>query len=113
MSVPRSRLLDLMKVQCRIFSTTYNPDRLRLGNKILRQRLKGPTLAAYYPRRVATIKDLQKEFPNFAVWDDDELDRLEKVANAKRRGKGAPKKKSSAAESKKFVKKKKTQGAAA
>ena len=75
-----TRKANNCKVQCRIFSTTYNPDRLRLGNKILRQRLKGPTLAAYYPRKVATIKDLKKQFPDFEVWDDDELDRLEKVA---------------------------------
>ncbi|KAI4154611.1 MAG: hypothetical protein LQ340_001557 [Diploschistes diacapsis] len=110
MSVPRSRILDLIKTQCRIFSTTYNPERLRLGNKILRQRLKGPTLAAYYPRKVVNIKDVQRAFPECTVLDEDEMERFEKLAAIKRRGKGAPKKKSSAAawtESKKFNKKKK------
>ncbi|KAK4980794.1 hypothetical protein LTR66_003155 [Elasticomyces elasticus] len=106
MAVPRSRIVDLMKVQCRIFSTIFNPERLRMGNKILRQRLKGPALAAYYPRRVATIKDLQKLYPNYETYDEDEEDRLEHIQIQKSRGKGAPKKKKSAAESKKFGKKK-------
>ncbi|KAK4987491.1 hypothetical protein LTR66_006483 [Elasticomyces elasticus] len=106
MAVPRSRIVDLMKAQCRIFSTIFNPERLRMGNKILRQRLKGPALAAYYPRRVATIKDLQKLYPNYETYDEDEEDRLEHIQIQKSRGKGAPKKKKSAAESKKFGKKK-------
>ncbi|KAI4211926.1 MAG: hypothetical protein LQ351_005266 [Letrouitia transgressa] len=66
-----------MKVQCRIFSQTFNPERLRTGNKILRQRLKGPSVAAYYPRRVATVKDLKALYPSLETWDDDEEDRLE------------------------------------
>lgn len=88
------------KVQTRIFSHTYNPHRLRTGNSVLRQRLKGPSVAAYYPRRVATFKDLKKTFAHFdedmETWDDDEEDRLEHIAAAKSRGKGAPKKKKSA-----------------
>ena len=66
-------------MQCRIFSTTYNPERLRTGNKVLRQRLKGPSLAAYYPRRVVTLKDLQKAYPDLETWDEDEEDRLESL----------------------------------
>lgn len=68
-----------MQVQCRIFSTTFNPEGLRTGNKVLRQRLKGPALAAYYPRRVATTKDLQKAFAGLDVetWDEKEEERLE------------------------------------
>ncbi|KAI4225096.1 MAG: hypothetical protein LQ349_007119 [Xanthoria aureola] len=95
MSVARSRILDLMKVQCRIFSMTFNPERTRTGNKILRQRLKGPSVAAYYPRRVATVKDLRALYPDLDTWDEDEDDRLEHVALMKLRGKGAPKKKRS------------------
>ncbi|KAJ9642838.1 hypothetical protein H2201_005405 [Coniosporium apollinis] len=112
MSVPRSRILDLMKAQCRIFSTTFNPERLRLGNKVLRQRLRGPTLAAYYPRKVATLKDLQNLYPTFEVVNEAEEDRLNKIKVAKMRGKGAPKKKRTAAESKKFGKKRAGGGAA-
>ncbi|APA05853.1 hypothetical protein SS1G_01762 [Sclerotinia sclerotiorum 1980 UF-70] len=108
MSVAKSRLLELMKVQCRIFSTTFNPDRLRTGNKILRQRLKGPALAAYYPRKMATIKDLQKAYDEYDVetYDDDEEDRFEHITILKARGKGAPKKKRTAEDSKKFKGKK-------
>ncbi|KAK4569724.1 hypothetical protein LTR86_002692 [Recurvomyces mirabilis] len=93
MAVPRSRILDLMKVQSRIFSTIYNPTNARLGNKILRQRLNGPSLAAYYPRRVATFKDLKALYPGYEMYDAFEEDRLEHIQIAKSRGKGAPKKK--------------------
>merc|ERR1712070_614725 len=97
MSVPRQRILDLMKVQSRIFSTIFNPAAQRLGNKVLRQRLRGPSLAAYYPRRVATFKDLRALYPNHELYDEDEEDRLEHIQIAKSRGKGAPKKKKTAA----------------
>ncbi|KFX86657.1 hypothetical protein O988_08222 [Pseudogymnoascus sp. VKM F-3808] len=107
MSVARSRVVDLMKVQCKIFSTTFNPEGVRLGNKILRERLRGPALAAYYPRKVATIKDLRKAYPELETWNEKEEDRLETVAITKARGKGAPKKKRTAAESKKLKGKKK------
>ncbi|KAI9759384.1 MAG: hypothetical protein M4579_002373 [Chaenotheca gracillima] len=93
MSVPKARLLDLLKVQCRIFSTTFNPERLRMGNKVLRQRLRGPALVDYYPKRVGTYKDLTRAYPEFETWDDDEEERLEDIQVAKARGKGRPKKK--------------------
>ncbi|MCJ1279613.1 mitochondral 37S ribosomal protein S27 [Puttea exsequens] len=105
MSVPRARLLDLMKVQCRIFSQTFNPEGLRTGNRVLRQRLRGPNIAQYYPRRLATVKDLRKAFKHFPeemdTWDEEEEERLDHIALAKQRGKGAPKKKRTADESKK------------
>lgn len=66
------------QARCNVFATVYNPDGQRLGNKVLRQRLRGPALASYYPRRRVTVKDLQRGFgPNFETWDDDEQDRLE------------------------------------
>jgi len=110
MSVARSRIFELLKVQCRIFSHTYNPERLRTGNKVLRERLRGPAVAAYYPPRNPTMKDLLKLYPDMETWDEDEEDRLESIAAAKQRGKGAPKKKRTAEQSKKFAhrKKKKT-----
>ena len=87
-------------MQCRIFSQTFNPKRLRTGNRVLRQRLRGPSVAAYYPRRVATIADLKKLYRGFdeemETWDDDEEDRLEHILLVKQRGKGAPKKKRTA-----------------
>lgn len=66
-------------MQCRIFSTSYNPEGLRTGNRILRQRLKGPAVAAYYPRRVKTFKDLKNAYPDYETWDEDEEDRLENI----------------------------------
>ena len=88
---------DTDQVQCRIFSTIFNPNGERLGNKILRQRLKGPSLAAYYPRRVATFKDLKALYPGYEMYDEFEEDRLEHIQISKSRGKGAPKKKKTAA----------------
>ena len=90
--------INLLQLQCSLFSTTFNPTNARLGNKILRQRLKGPTLAAYYPRKSATVEDIQKEFAKFdlVTWNEQEEDRLEGLQIAKLRGKGAPKKKRTA-----------------
>jgi small subunit ribosomal protein S33 len=85
------------QVQCGIFSTIFNPTSERLGNKVLRQRLRGPALASYYPRRVATFKDLQRLYPAFETYNEHEEDRLEHLQIAKSRGKGAPKKKRTAA----------------
>ncbi|EXJ86863.1 hypothetical protein A1O3_03817 [Capronia epimyces CBS 606.96] len=88
----------LQQLQCSIFSTTFNPNRQRLGNKVLRQRLKGPALAAYYPRRSATVEDVLAEFKKFDLdgFNEDEEIRLESIQIAKLRGKGAPKKKRTA-----------------
>lgn len=97
MAVPRSRILDLMRVQCRVFNTTFNPTNARLGNKVLRQRLRGPSIAAYYPRRVSTLKQLRQLYPGVEIYDNFEEDRLEHIQIAKSRGKGAPKKKKTAA----------------
>lgn len=79
-----------------------------MGNKILRERLKGPALAAYYPRKSVTIADIQKEFKRYGLetWNEEEEDRLEGLQIAKLRGKGAPKKKRTADTSKKGKKRK-------
>ncbi|KAI9889107.1 MAG: mitochondral 37S ribosomal protein S27 [Vezdaea aestivalis] len=81
MAVSKERLLDLLKAQCRIFSTTFNPERVRTGNKILRARLRGPSAVEYYPPRVATFKDLVATFRPFGLvtWDDKEEDRLDSL----------------------------------
>ncbi|CAN9387072.1 unnamed protein product [Alternaria sp. RS040] len=106
MAVPRQRVLDLMRVQCNVFNTTYNPERLRLGSRILHQRLKGPAVASYYPPRIGTISQLRSLYPEHQIIDEEEEDWLEHLNVAKSRGKGAPKKKRTAAESKKFNKRK-------
>lgn len=83
-------------MQSRIFNTIFNPTGQRLGNKVLRQRLRGPALAAYYPRKTATFKDLQKAYPEWHMYDEKEEDRLEHLQVLKAKGKGAPKKKKTA-----------------
>ena len=47
----------------------------------MRQRLKGPALAAYYPRKMATIKDLNKAYAPMGLetLDEEEDDRLEHI----------------------------------
>ncbi|KAI1095116.1 mitochondrial ribosomal subunit S27-domain-containing protein [Rostrohypoxylon terebratum] len=102
-AVTRARLLDLMKAQCEVFSTTYNPDGVRMGNKILRQRLRGPTLAKYYPPRGPTVNTLERAFRGLKLETINEQaeDRLEHLAGVKQRGKGAPKKRRSAVKAKK------------
>ncbi|KAL1958330.1 hypothetical protein VTO42DRAFT_4647 [Malbranchea cinnamomea] len=101
MAVPRSRILDLMRVQCRIFQQNFNPEGLRLGNKVLRQRLRGPVLASWYPRKTVSFRDLQDAYKPYDLitWDEQEEDRLEAIQIAKIRGKGPPKKKRTKADS--------------
>ncbi|GAW14924.1 hypothetical protein ANO14919_043300 [Xylariales sp. No.14919] len=101
-AVPRARLLDLMKAQCQIFSTTYNPERIRMGNKILRQRLRGPSLMKYYPPKGPSVNSLEKEFRDLGleILDEEEEDRQEHLTGRRQRGKGAPKKKRTATEKK-------------
>ncbi|KAF2866485.1 mitochondrial ribosomal subunit S27-domain-containing protein [Massariosphaeria phaeospora] len=93
-----------MAVQCRVFNTTYNPERLRMGTHILHQRLKGASVASYYPPRIGTIKQLRALYPDFEILHDKEEDWLEAQQVARSRGKAPPKKKRTAAESKKFNK---------
>ncbi|KAF2008767.1 hypothetical protein BU24DRAFT_429073 [Aaosphaeria arxii CBS 175.79] len=106
MSVARERILALMKTQCRVFNTTYNPQGLRLGTHILHERLKGPAVASYYPPRIGTIRHLRALYPQYEVMDDKEEDWAEHHTIARSRGKATPKKKRTAAESKKFTKRK-------
>ncbi|CAG8161984.1 unnamed protein product [Penicillium salamii] len=96
------------QTQCRIFSLNYNPDRLRLGNKVLRQRLRGPTLASWYPKQTVSFRQLQNSYKQFGLttFDEAEDDREEAIQVAKMRGKGRPKKKRTAAESRSAKKKK-------
>ncbi|KAJ4307027.1 hypothetical protein N0V88_000402 [Collariella sp. IMI 366227] len=95
MSVPRARLLDLMRARCELFSTTFNPEGVRTGNKILRQKLKGPSMASYYPRKLTTFRDFKNAFEPLELEyeDEEEADRLDHIAGLKARGKGQKKKK--------------------
>jgi hypothetical protein len=103
MASPQGRILDLVKVcelppprlsqitftkqesivqaQCRIFSSTFNPQRLRLGNKVLRQRLRGPALASWYPRNTVSFRDLQDIYKplDLETFDEGQDDREEAI----------------------------------
>ncbi|KAF9882648.1 hypothetical protein FE257_005804 [Aspergillus nanangensis] len=81
MAAPYSRVLALAKAQCRIFSMTFNPERLRLGNKILRQRLRGPAFAAWYPKKTVSFRDLQDTYRplGLTMFDEAEDDREEAI----------------------------------
>lgn len=52
-----------------------------MGNKVLRQRLRGPALASYYPRKTVGIRDVIKQFgPDLTTFDEEEEDRLDHIA---------------------------------
>lgn len=93
----RISVADIPQVQCKVFNTTFNPERLRLGSRILHQRLKGPAVASYYPPRIGTIKQLRALYPQNQIIDEEEEDWLEHLNVARSRGKGTPKKKRTAA----------------
>lgn len=117
MAIARSRVLDLLKVtfstliskvnirsltlyppqvQCRIYNHTFNPECIRTGNKVLRQRLIGPSVANYYPKRSVSLKEMMGMYPYLETFDEDEADRIDNLTIIKARGKGAPKKKRTA-----------------
>ncbi|KAG0749317.1 hypothetical protein G6F62_000269 [Rhizopus arrhizus] len=86
------RISQLQQLSCKIFSNVYNPTCARTGNKILRQRLLGPTLTAYNPKQIVHFRDIQALYPQLGLIDLEEKERLDEIARRKRRGKGAPKK---------------------
>jgi hypothetical protein len=67
------------QLSCRIFSTTFNPTATRTGNRILRERLKGPSFLEYYPRHAVKIQDLKRAFPMAYFVDEEEKTRLSDV----------------------------------
>lgn len=74
-----SNLRTTLQTQSQLFSATFNPERLRLGNRVIRQRMRGPTLAAYYPKRSVTLRDLQDRFKehDLETFDEAQVERLD------------------------------------
>lgn len=68
----------------RIFGHIINPTGQRTSHKILRKKLIGEKVAAWYPY------DVRNDDP--IVMEDLEEERLDKLEMLKRRGKGPPKK---------------------
>lgn len=116
MSVPMTRIRALQKVRCAVFNSVFNPNNLRLGNKVLRQRLRGPSVASYYPPRVGTFRQLKNLYPEedgYEMYDEAAEQKMDDLKlyvlffikftfgwlltnglfRLKLRGKGAPKKK--------------------
>jgi small subunit ribosomal protein S33 len=85
-----ARLAALKQLQCSIFQTSYNPTSMRTGAKYLRARLRGPSMAAYYPE-ILNITEMRKSnrAAQFMV-DFAERQRLQDVEDKKARGKGTP-----------------------
>ncbi len=93
----KERLLRVSEITCRIFRNIYNPEKLRLGNKVLRKRLIGPSIVDYHPQPEKNVRKLLKiaasiDKAQFELVDAEETARLTKIENLRRRGKGAPKK---------------------
>ena len=83
--IPKARLNDLAKASSKIFSTTYNPTASRNGNKILRQRLRGPALRDYYPTENVKLQTIIRAFPELGLVDEAEEIRKADVDARKRR----------------------------
>ncbi|KAL1920642.1 mitochondrial 37S ribosomal protein mS33 [Calcarisporiella thermophila] len=87
-----TRLAKLAELTASLFHNVYNPTGARTGNRILRERLKGPTFQKYYPPALIKFRDVKAAFPDMQLVDIYEEQRLEEIEKRRRRGKGAPKK---------------------
>ena len=59
----------------------FNPDGVRIGTSILRERIRGPALASYYPRKGPGFSDVRRMFgPIIQPADEEREDYLEKLA---------------------------------
>ncbi|KAF4578341.1 hypothetical protein EYR36_000148 [Pleurotus pulmonarius] len=103
--VAPARIAALTRLRCSIFQTSYNPTSVRTGVKYLRARLRGPSMAQYYPVAL-NLSQLAREFPELEIVDPDEEQRIQDVEDKKKRGKGAPKKAKSKADSRRATRKK-------
>ncbi|KAI9720483.1 MAG: mitochondral 37S ribosomal protein S27 [Chrysothrix sp. TS-e1954] len=109
---PRSRLWDLYTTSSRIFGHSPNPTGARRGSKILRAPLLGPKLAAYYPPRVSTLKEMNALIRplEMETYDEEEVLKGRRLDLRKARGKGAPRKRRTLEDSRSAKKKKKPTG---
>ncbi|GAA5822971.1 hypothetical protein JCM11251_004441 [Rhodosporidiobolus azoricus] len=89
---PAARLQELVKLRADIFSTTYNPESLRTGSKILKARLRGPAMVQYYGDRFSGWKGLNAAVPGLELRDIVEEQRLLDIDTLRKRGKVKPKK---------------------
>ncbi|KTW29566.1 uncharacterized protein T551_02182 [Pneumocystis jirovecii RU7] len=86
----KKRLQEVATVVSRIFGTTFNVDCRRNGNRILRQRFRGPAILDYYSRMDINPKTIIRSFPELKLSDPVEEARKADVDRRRRRGKGPP-----------------------
>jgi small subunit ribosomal protein S33 len=70
-----ARLAALTQLRSQIFGTTYNPTSARTGSKILKQRLRGPTMLRYYGQTLSGFAKLNSQVPNLHLPDLEEKQR--------------------------------------
>ncbi|EAL19778.1 hypothetical protein CNBG0710 [Cryptococcus deneoformans B-3501A] len=78
----------LSSLRSPIFNTISNPTWARMGTKYLRRRLRGPTVASYYPQLTnpfPKLSLLNKNIPEnpFAGWDGRKLPSVIKTKKGK------------------------------
>lgn len=91
----KDKLIALAKARASVFGNTFNPECIRTGAKVLRRPLRGDLIKEYYypaDRILPRISVLNKMFPDLHCADPDELRRVQKNIDQRRKGKGAPKK---------------------
>ncbi|GAA6062345.1 hypothetical protein JCM10212_005687 [Sporobolomyces blumeae] len=86
------RLQQLVKLRTEVFGTTYNPESLRTGSKVLKARLRGPAMLRYYGERFTGWKGLMNAVPGLQLRDVHEETRLADLEAMRKRGKVKPKK---------------------
>ncbi|GAA5992790.1 hypothetical protein JCM5350_002268 [Sporobolomyces pararoseus] len=92
-SVPSAQQLQqVVKLRSEIFGTTYNPESLRTGSKVLKARLRGPAMLRYYGERFTGWAGLEKAIPGLQLKDIYEETRLADLEAMRKRGKVKPKK---------------------
>lgn len=64
-----ARIAALTELRATVFGTTYNPLSLRTGSKILKARLRGPSMLRYYGERMSGVAALNAQVPGLALRD--------------------------------------------
>jgi hypothetical protein len=65
----QAKLQQVVKLRSEIFGTTYNPESLRTGSKVLKARLRGPAMLRYYGERFTGWKGLEQAIPGLQLKD--------------------------------------------
>ena len=64
-----ARLAVLTELRTQIFGTTYNPLSLRTGSKVLKARLRGPSMMRYYGERMSGVAAMNNAVPGLELVD--------------------------------------------